>query len=66
MNVEVTDQDMADMLRRTLEEIQELKNSNKSEYQVLKTGILCIKLNLNEDDLEKMYNLKVSQGTVEP
>jgi hypothetical protein len=66
MNVEVTDQDMADMLRRTLEEIQELKNSNESEYHVLKTGILCVKLNLNEDDLEKMYKLKVSEGTVEP
>ena len=64
MNVEVTDQDMADILCRTLEEIQELKNSHKSEYQVLKTGILCVKLNLTEDDLEKMYNLKVSESSI--
>ncbi|HIP02135.1 MAG TPA: hypothetical protein EYH01_09875 [Campylobacterales bacterium] len=56
----ITDQDMADVLNRTLEEIKELKKSNEAEYKVLKTGILCQKLNLNVDDLEKMYNMKIA------
>ena len=56
----VTDQDMADILNRTLDEIDELKKSNEAEYKVLKIGILCRKLNLSVEDLERMHDLKVS------
>lgn len=56
----VTDQEMADVLNRTLEEIKELKKSSEAEYKVLKTGIFCQKLNLNVEDLEKMYDMKVA------
>ncbi len=56
----VTNQDMADVLGRTLDEINELKKSNEAEYKVLKIGILCKKLNLNVEDLERMHDLKVS------
>ncbi len=58
--MKVTDQEMAEVLNRTLEEIEALKKSNEAEYKVLKIGILCKKLNLSVDDLEKMYDLKVA------
>lgn len=56
----VTDQDIADALNRTLEEIQELKTSNEAEYKVLKIGIFCRNLDLNVEDLEKMHQMKVT------
>ncbi len=59
-NMVVTDQDMADALNKTLEEIEELKTTREAEYKVLKTGVFCKKLNLNVEDLEKMYHMKVS------
>ncbi len=58
--MKVTDQEMADILNRTLAEIEALKKSNEAEYKVLRIGILCKKLNLSVDDLEKMYDLKVA------
>jgi len=58
--MQVTDQEMSEILNRTLEEIKALKKSNEAEYKVLKIGILCKKLNLCVEDLEKMYDLKIS------
>ena len=59
-NIVITDEYMADILNKTLEDIAELKKANEAEYKVLKTGILCQKLNLTVDDLERMYDMKVS------
>lgn len=59
----VTDQEMAYALNRTLSEIEELKKSSEAEYKVLKTGVLCQKLNLSVNDLEKMSEMKVTSQT---
>ena len=59
MNANITDQDMADALNKSLTQIQELKESNKEEYEVLKTGVLCAELNLSIDDLLAIYDKKV-------
>ena len=58
--IKVTDEDMAEMLSKTLKEIQELKEQNNREYDVLKRGVLCKKLGLDEDDLIQIYDKKVA------
>lgn len=59
-NMVVSDQEMADALNKTLEDIKALKKSNEAEYKVLKIGLFCKKLNLSVKDLENMYHMKVS------
>jgi hypothetical protein len=58
--IKVTDEDMAEMLKKTLKEIKELKETNNREYDVLKRGVLCKKLGLDEDDLIQIYDKKVA------
>ncbi len=55
----VTDQDMAEALSRTVSEIREIKKLDESKYLILKTGVLCKKLGLNEDDLQKIHDMKI-------
>ena len=62
MNTAITDQDIANVLKKSLTQIQELKETNKEEYKVLKIGVLCAKLNLNVDDLLAIYDKKVTVG----
>lgn len=57
--MQVTDKEMAEVLGKTVVEIEALKKSNEDEYKVLKTGVLCKKLNLNSADLQKMFDMKV-------
>ena len=56
----ITDDEMADTLGRTKLQIEDLKKLNEAQYNVLKTGILCKKLNLNEKDLQKIYDDKLA------
>ena len=55
----VTDEELAKALNKTISQIQELKTTNQTMYQFLKTGVLCKKLDLNEKDLEQIYDKKV-------
>ncbi len=55
----VTDEEMAKALDKTISQIEELKTINQTMYQFLKTGVLCKKLDLSEKDLEKIYDKKV-------
>lgn len=56
--MDITDQEMAKALSRTLDQIKSLKQENKKEYEVLKTGVLCRKLSLDEDDLQRLHNIR--------
>jgi len=56
--MDVTDEEMAKALRKTLSEIESLKQMNEKEYKILKTGVLCKKLNLDENDLERIHNIR--------
>jgi len=59
IDMNVTDEEMAKVLSKTVSEIKEIKENNESEYKVLRAGVLCKKLNLNVDDLLKIYDKKV-------
>ncbi len=56
----VTDKDMAEILKKTVKEVEELKKTNEAEYRVLRLGILCKKLNLSIDDLERLHAMKIA------
>ncbi len=56
----VTDKEMAEVLDKTLFQIQEMKKTNLSMYQFLKIGVFCKKLNLDAEDLKIIYEKKVT------
>ncbi len=56
--MDITDEEMAKALKKTLSQIESLKQINEKEYKVLKTGVLCKKLNLDENDLERIHNIR--------
>jgi len=53
--MKVTDEEIAKALDKDISEIEELKESNRSAYEVLAFGVLCQKLSLTEEDLEKFH-----------
>ncbi len=53
--MQVTDQEIAQALDKRREEIQELKKMNPALYEVLQYGVLCQKLSLSPEDLEKFH-----------
>lgn len=63
IDMNVTDEEMAKVLSKTVEEIKDIKKNNEAEYKVLRAGVLCKKLNLNVDDLLKIYDKKVGAAT---
>jgi hypothetical protein len=56
----VTDEEIAKALNKTLKEVEEIKKDNFPEYKVLRAGVLCKKLGLNVDDLLKLHDKKVA------
>ncbi len=56
--MDITDEEMAKALKKSLSQIESLKRMNEKEYKVLKTGVLCKKLNLDENDLERIHNIR--------
>lgn len=53
--MKITDEEIADALNKTLEEVQNIKQDNPAVYEVLMYGVLCRKLSLNEEDLQKYH-----------
>lgn len=53
--MKVTDEEIAKALDKDIGEIEELKESNRSAYEVLAFGVLCRKLSLTQEDLEKFH-----------
>ena len=51
--MKITDQDIAKVLNKTVEEITEVKIENPALYEVLVFGVMCQKLSLSEEDLER-------------
>jgi hypothetical protein len=58
--MDITDKEIAEIVKRTVEEIEALKSENEAEYKMLKVGAICKKLNLNSDDLQAIYDKKVT------
>ena len=58
--MDITDKEIAEIVKKPLQEIEQLKSDNEAEYKMLKVGAMCKKLNLDSDDLQKMYDKKVA------
>jgi len=56
--MKVSNKEIAAAINKTPSAISYLKKNNYEEYQILKLGVLCIKLNLDNEDLLAMYTLK--------
>ena len=55
--MKITDHDIAEMLDKEVEEITDLKTENPALYEILFYGVLCQKLSLTAEDLEKYRNM---------
>ncbi len=51
--VEISDEELATFLKKSVSEIKEIRDHNYDEYKVLRIGFLCKKLGLIEEDFEK-------------
>jgi hypothetical protein len=49
----ISDEEIAKALDKRPEEIAAIKKENPEEYEILRFGVLCQKLSLTPDDLEK-------------
>ncbi len=56
--MKVSNKEIAAAINKTPSAISYLKKNNYEEYLILKLGVLCIKLNLDNEDLLAMYTLK--------
>lgn len=56
--MKISNKEIATLIKKTPSAISYLKKNNEQEYEILKLGVLCIKLELNSKDLEAMHALK--------
>jgi hypothetical protein len=49
----ISDEEIAKALDKTAEEVAAIKKENPEEYEILRFGVLCQKLSLTSEDLEK-------------
>ncbi len=56
--MKVSNKEIAAQINKTPSAISYLKKNNYEEYQILKLGVLCKKLGLDNEDLLAMYTLK--------
>ncbi|GEM_PF-1827640 len=54
----ISGKEIAHAIGKTPPAITYMKKQNEKEFILLKLGLLCNKLGLDEDDLVAMYNLK--------
>jgi len=54
----ISGKEIAHAIGKTPPAITYMKKQNEKEFKLLKLGLLCNKLGLDEDDLVAMYNLK--------
>ncbi len=50
----VSDEEIAEAIHKSVEEVERIKTTNPQEYEVMKYGVLCVKLSLDEEDLERL------------
>ena len=53
----ISDEEIAKALDKTMEEIESIKKENYEAYEVLQFGLLCQKLSLTPEDLEKFAKI---------
>jgi len=51
--MQVSDEEIAKAVHKSEEEIAMIKAQNPEEYEIMKYGVLCMKLSLSEEDLER-------------
>ncbi len=56
--MKVSNKEIAAAINKTPSAISYLKKTNIGEYHILKLGVLCQKLNLDNEDLMAMFSLK--------
>ena len=56
--MKVSNKEIAAAINKTPSAISYLKKTNMGEFQILKLGVLCQKLNLDNEDLMAMFSLK--------
>lgn len=56
--MKVSNKEIAAAIHKTPSAISYLKKNNYDEFLILKLGVLCNKLNLDNEDLMAMYSLK--------
>lgn len=56
--MKVSNKEIAAAINKTPSAISYLKKNNYDEFLILKLGVLCRKLNLDNEDLMAMYSLK--------
>jgi Zn-dependent peptidase ImmA (M78 family) len=56
--MKVSNKEIAAAINKTPSAISYLKKNNYEEFLILKLGVLCNKLNLDNEDLMAMYSLK--------
>jgi len=54
----ISSKDIAEAVGKTAPAISYLKKRNTDEFLLLKLGVLCTKLNLDDEDLMAMHTLK--------
>ena len=54
----ITDEQLAQILEKSTEEIATLKNENPKKYELLLCGALCYQLELTEEDLKEYARYK--------
>ena len=58
MNMKVSNKEIAASIHKTPSAISYLKKNNPDEFSILKLGVLCLKLDLDSEDLKTMHTLK--------
>jgi len=56
--MKVSNKEIAAAINKTPSAISYLKKTNMAEFHILKLGVLCQKLNLDNEDLMAMFSLK--------
>ncbi len=56
--MKVSNKEIAAAINKTPSAISYLKKTNMNEFHILKLGVLCQKLNLDNEDLMAMFSLK--------
>jgi DNA-binding Xre family transcriptional regulator len=56
--MKISNKEIAASINKTSAAITYLKKKNVEEYEIVKIGVLCKKLNLDYDDLLTMFQLK--------
>ncbi len=58
--MQVSDEEIANAMHKEVADIKKIKVENPQEYEIMKYGVLCIKLSLTQEDLER-YHEKVKE-----